>query len=133
MSNPNPLSLELDFGPSTSVGSFNITKIRGVYSGTSLVKDAIIWNGLLTTVGNQGLFTANLTSDGTATGPALYAEIYSVSTIHILNTTTVGSGCFAIVRSFGAGLKTALFLGCNGGNAAAAGSTFYVTVIGRGA
>ncbi len=128
-----PQVLEMNWDPDTSVGSIDIAKIRGLYRQNAVVRDVLVWTGQATTA-STGAFSVNLTSDGTATGPSLFSDIYSVSATHILNTTTIGNACFAMLRGYTTGMKSAAFLsikdGVLGAVAGGTGLVFLVTVIG---
>ncbi len=125
-------TLEVCWDPNTSIGTVDVSMVRGVYNGTTFVRDALIWTGYCTTnTTTQSIFTVNLTSDGTTTGPSLFSEIFSITAQHVLNTTTAGNACFAILRTISAGLKVATLLAVEGGGFnTVSGRTFQITVIG---
>lgn len=126
-----PQHLDLSFEPTTSVGSIVVSQLRGIYRGTESIRDVLVWTGTATVTGSSGLFSANLTDDGTTTGNAVFSEVLSAHANHILNTTTASSASFAILRGYTAGLKTAAFMGVRSNTfASPSGSVFQVTVIG---
>ncbi len=133
-----PQTVQMFWGPTTSVGSANYPPFRAIYNTTTQVRDLVMWTGTATTTAG-GNFSVNLTVDGTATGTALFSNIYSCSALHLLNSTTPLNAHFAFLRGYTAGLKSAAFLavtGANltlGGNTIVAGATnqvFQITVIG---
>ena len=138
----NPQTCEMKWEPTTSIGSVAVSQVRGIYSGTTRKRDVLIWTGSAVT-SSSGTISAIITTDGTATGPSMFSDIFFASAQHTLASTTPLAGCFAFLRGYTTGLKTAEFFACKGVNvglgggntivAAPASQTFFVTVIGTSA
>lgn len=133
-----PQTVQMFWGPTTSVGSAQFPPFRAIYNGVTQVRDLIMWTGTATTT-TGGNFSVNLTVDGTSTGTALFSAVNSCSAMHQLNSTTAINAHFAFLRGYTAGLKQAAFLAVSGTNLALGGNTivagtanqtFLITVIG---
>lgn len=123
----------------SGVGSWQNPAISAVYSNSvTVTPNIIIWNDSAQVT--TGVATFFPTSDGTATGTALFTNIYSIQATASLNTSTATAVSLAGVKTIAANKKTITVNAVDGVVLAALGATMefspdgtyvYLTIIGK--
>ena len=88
----------------TSEKVATLIKVAKVYFGTDQKSDVIIWTGMATTT--SGVATLYLTDDGTATGTALFTNVFSILSIAEYNTVDPKEVSLASVKALSPDKKT---------------------------
>jgi len=82
----------------------SLIKFAKVYLGVDEKSNVILWTGTVTTTG--GVATLCLTDDGTATGTALFTNIFSIQATAEANTAEAAQVPLPSIKSLSADKKT---------------------------